>query len=152
MKANKTDSSKPKTRPCVYRRDDIEEIGQTLLSWAETQGNPLYRLKAQYRLFHQEVENWLGYGSNGRYKNETFAMYYNCYVNKRHDYLDRLASLKEISFEVWRCLLWSQLKIKVQPPKEIISKTDIHTTLQFEELDLIIDRLEKNKKCAEDSM
>ena len=121
------------------------KIGETLLSYAEEQGHPLCRLRADFNLYHDEMDCWLGTMGEGRYCNEHFISCYNEFMDRRRDYFDKLAAVGELDKEVWRNLCWSQLRAKIQPPKEVVSQADVKTTVQVEDLHNIIEKLESKK-------
>ena len=133
-----------KNDPYKYDRN----IGLELLSNVEYIGNPLALIRAKFHLFKGEVEAWLGQTHNGRYYNEEFDNSYKEYQNLRESYLTSLAMAGTISKDVWRCVTWLQLHNKIEPPKEIQSTNEVSGTIQFTELNEMMQKLEQDKKTT----
>ncbi len=146
MKEKKTYKKigRPKAETNAYTYNP--EIGLKLISLADSVGNPLARIRADYNLFSGQIEAWAGKALNGQYFNSEFARCYQQYQAKREDYLTSMAMTGALSKDVWRCVAWTQLHSKVEPPREITSKADVRTTMQVEDLHEIITKLEESKK------
>lgn len=128
-------------------RDYREEFGRDLVNEATRLGNPASYIQAKFGLDDKTFSCWLGNAYEGRYLQPHFVKCYNEYLQKRRDFLDNLALSCKINEKVYSCFVWSQLSQKVNPPKEITCNADVKTTMQVDDLNEIITRLE-NKKSA----
>lgn len=125
-----------------------KDIGEHLLSLATKPGNPISATKAKFKLFSNQIENWLGKNNNEIYYNSHFTECYDTYCDLRRDWLDKMVITGKLDNKVWVNISWSQLKHKVQPPKEIQSSSEISGTMRIEDMHHIIEVLESKKNSC----
>lgn len=138
---------RPRTNNTRYDQYDTK-IGKTLVAEAERVGNPLEYVKALFHIDDNTITCWLGILGNGRYKKNHFIECYNDFLSKRRDWLDKQAITGAIARDLWACLCWSNLKSKVNPPKEVTCEADVKTTMKVEDMNNIIERLEAKKNSV----
>lgn len=124
------------------------EIGETLLSEAERIGNPIEYIKGEYHIDSNTISCWLGNLGQGKYKQDHFVECYDTFLAKRRDWLDKQAITGSIARDLWACLCWSNLKHKVNPPKEVTCEADVKTTMKVEDMNEIIQKLESKKSSV----
>lgn len=124
------------------------KVGDALVAEAERIGNPLEYVKAEFCIDTNTISCWLGNLGDGRYKQDHFVQCYNTFLSKRRDWLDKQAITGSIAKDLWACLCWSNLKSKVNPPREVTCEADVKTTMKVEDMNEIIQKLESKKSSV----